>query len=132
MISKVHFSSRTDVWETPADLFAQLDAEFNFTLDVCPLPENAKVHNFYTPQQNGLKQRWSGRCWMNPPYGRTIGEWMRKAWEESQRGVTVVCLVPVRTDSAWWADYAVRGEVRFIRGRLKFSNSESPHLFLLR
>jgi phage N-6-adenine-methyltransferase len=129
MTSKVHFSSKTDVWETPAELFARLDAEFNFTLDVCALPENAKVHKFYTPQQNGLRQRWSGRCWMNPPYGRTIGLWMRKAWEESQRGVTVVCLVPARTDTAWWHDFAVRGEVRFIRGRLKFSNSKSSAPF---
>lgn len=62
---------------------------------------------------------------MNPPYGRTIGKWVRKAWEASREGATVVCLLPARTDTAWWHDYCMRGEVRFIRGRLKFGDSKS-------
>lgn len=125
MNASVHFSSNSDLWETPADLFQRLDEGFHFTLDVCALPANAKVRRFFTPAVDGLSQRWTGRCWMNPPYGRAIRLWMKKAWEESQRerGATVVCLVPARTDTAWWHEYAKRGEVRFLRGRLKFSNS---------
>jgi phage N-6-adenine-methyltransferase len=126
----VHFSSTTDLWETPPELFARLDEEFHFTLDVCALPANAQCRRFFSlPHQDGLKQKWSGTCWINPPYGRTIGLWMRKAWEESRRGVTVVCLTPARTDTAWWHDFTVRGEVRFIRGSIKFSNCKNSAPF---
>ena len=130
MTSMVHFSSTTDLWETPPELFARLDEEFHFTLDACAVPANAQCRRFFSlPHQDGLKQKWSGTCWMNPPDGRTIGLWMRKAWEESRRGVTVVCLTPARTDTAWFQNYAARGEVRFLRGRLKFSNSKSSAPF---
>ena len=116
----VHFSSQTNLWSTPQATFDKLNAEFGFTLDVCALPENAKCQRFFTPEQDGLAQVWSGICWMNPPYGREIGRWIRKAYESAQIGATVVCLIPARTDTAWWHDYVVKGEVRFIRGRLKF------------
>jgi phage N-6-adenine-methyltransferase len=117
----VHYSSERMDWATPAEIFAPLAAEFGFTLDVCATLENAKVPHFYPPETDGLAQDWSADvCWMNPPYGRAIGMWMRKAWEESRRGATVVCLVPSRTDTRWWHDYAARGEVRFLRGRVKF------------
>jgi phage N-6-adenine-methyltransferase len=89
-------------------------------LDVCASPTNAKCPRYYTREDDGLTQPWEGKCWMNPPYGRTIGQWMKKAYEESQRGALVVCLVPARTDTAWWHDYATKGQVAFIRGRLKF------------
>jgi len=115
------FSSATDEWATPQDLFDKLATEFGgFDLDVCATPENAKCTRFFTKEVNGLAQPWEGKCWMNPPYGRTIGQWMKKAYEESQRGALVVCLVPARTDTAWWHDYATQGQVTFIRGRLKF------------
>ena len=117
----VHFSSERSDWETPQDLFDELNQEFRFTLDVCASRGNAKVKKYYDRQVDGLKQVWSGVCWMNPPYGREIGKWVCKAHEESLRGVTVVCLVPARTDTAWWHDYCMKGEVRFIRGRLRFS-----------
>jgi phage N-6-adenine-methyltransferase len=120
MNTAVHFSSQRDTWETPHELFRTLDQEFGFTLDVCALPANAKCKRFFTPEDDGLTRPWDGVCWMNPPYGRDIGRWMRKAWHEHQRGVTVVCLVPARTDTAWWHDYAARGEVRFLRGRVRF------------
>lgn len=127
--SPVHFSSATDLWSTPQDTFDALHAEFGFTTDVCALPENAKCLHFYTREQDGLKQQWLGVCWMNPPYGRTIGAWIRKAYESALGGVTVVCLVPARTDTAWWHDYCQRGEVRFIRGRLKFGGCENSAPF---
>jgi phage N-6-adenine-methyltransferase len=117
-------TSKTDVWETPQALFDRLNTEFGFDLDVCALPQNAKCHRYYSPEVDGLKQEWSGVCWMNPPYGRTIKEWIRKAYEASRQGATVVCLVPARTDAGWWHDYCAKGEIRFIRGRLKFGGAK--------
>ncbi len=120
--ASVHWSSASDQWATPPDFFRAIATEFGpFDLDACASVENAKCDRFFGIADNGLVQPWAGRVWMNPPYGRTIGLWMRKAWEESQRGAIVVCLVPARTDTAWWHDYAAKGTVRFIRGRLKFA-----------
>lgn len=124
----VHFSSATDEWSTPQDLFDQLNTEFKFTLDVCASPENAKCKRFFTRETDGLAQQWSGVCWMNPPYGDVIGNWIAKA-HQTGKSNTVVCLVPARTDTAWWWDYARHGEVRFLRGRLKFGGAESSAPF---
>jgi phage N-6-adenine-methyltransferase len=122
----VHFSSRTDQWPTPQALFDELNTEFGFTLDVCALPDNAKCVQYFTPEVDGLKQHWSGRCWMNPPYGKTIGKWVRKAFESAAEGATVVCLLPARTDTAWWHEYVVKADdIRFIRGRLRFGAAQS-------
>lgn len=119
----VHFSSKTDEWPTPQDFFDKLDAEFHFELDVCATPENAKCDRYFTKHENGLLQKWTGVCWMNPPYGREIGQWVKKAYESALDGATVVCLLPSRTDTSWWHDYCMKGEVRFVRGRLKFGNA---------
>jgi hypothetical protein len=67
----VHFSSATDLWSTPQDLFDKLDREFGFTLDVCATADNAKCAKFYTKAEDGLAQPWSGVCWMNPLHGKT-------------------------------------------------------------
>lgn len=109
-------------WETPQNFFDVLHAEFGFTIDVCATPDLAKCPRFFSPEDNGLAQSWTGEvCWMNPPYGTTIKHWMRKAYDESLKGATVVCLIPARTDTAWWHDYAEKAsERRFVRGRLKF------------
>lgn len=128
-MNEVHYSSKSIVWETPHDFFAKLNAEFAFDVDVCALPENKKCERYYTPMEDGLAQEWRGRCWMNPPYGRAIGAWMRKAYESSLAGATVVCLVPSRTDTRWWHDYAMKGEVRFIKGRLRFGGCKDPAPF---
>lgn len=114
------FTSKTCEWATPPAFFAELDKEFGFETDVCALPENAKCKTFYTPHDDGLKQEWTGVCYMNPPYGRQIGLWIKKAYESSLNGATVVCLIPARTDTAYWHDYVMKGEIRFIRGRLYF------------
>lgn len=124
----VHFSSATDEWATPQDLFNELNSEFGFTLDVCASPDNAKCKRFFTRETNGLAQKWTGVCWMNPPYGDVIGDWVAKAHETGEQS-TVVCLVPARTDTAWWWDHARHGEVRFLRGRLKFGGAESSAPF---
>lgn len=132
MNTKVHFSSATDNWATPQKFFAECELEFGkFDLDPCATAENAKAPRFFTKDENGLDKTWFGRVWMNPPYGRTIGDWMRKAYQEAKNGNAeiVVCLVPSRTDTAWWHDYAARGYVRFIRGRLKFGNAKTSAPF---
>ncbi len=121
-----HYSAKTVIWETPQKFFDALDAEFNFTLDVCALPENTKCVRYFSPEDDGLKQAWVGACWMNPPYGRKIKAWVRKARESALAGATVVCLLPARTETGWWHDYVIPyGEIRFMRGRIKFGGS--PH-----
>jgi len=113
-------SSTTPEWGTPQEFFDALHVEFGFTLDVCASDENYKCEKYFTKHDDGLMQPWTGVCWMNPPYGREIGKWLEKAVSSWKEGATVVCLVPSRTDTAWWHDYVVQGEVRFLRGRLKF------------
>ena len=113
-------SSLTPEWGTPQGFFDELNVEFGFTLDVCASDWNHKCDRFFTEKVDGLSQVWDGVCWMNPPYGREIKFWMAKAVESWKAGATVVCLVPARTDTAWWHDYAMQGEIRFLRGRLKF------------
>lgn len=126
----VQASSNTDDWMTPPHVFRALDREFGFTLDVCASDTNAWCDRYFTVDDDGLAQDWGTEtCWMNPPYGRTIGQWMWKAYEASQQGATVVCLVPARTDTAWFHDIAVKGTVRFVRGRLKFGGAVDPAPF---
>ena len=125
----VHFSSATDLWATPLDFFKKYDGVYKFELDVCADADNAKCKKYFTKADDGLKQNWSGVCWMNPPYGREIIQWMKKAYESSLDGATVVCLVPARTDTRWWHEYAMKGEIEFIRGRLKFGGSKNSAPF---
>jgi phage N-6-adenine-methyltransferase len=126
----VALSSMTDQWSTPPETYAALHSEFGFTLDVCASAANAKCAAYYTTDDDGLAQDWGlNVCWMNPPYGRTIKLWMRKAYEASQAGATVVCLVPSRTGTRWWHDYSMKGEIRFIKGRLKFGGSKNSAPF---
>lgn len=129
-MNDVLFSSKSVVWETPQDLFDKLNAEFHFDLDVCALPENAKCEKYYTPEDDGLSQPWNGVCWCNPPYGRTIGKWVQKAYETFAGGGTVVMLLPARTDTKWFHEYIYnKAEIRFIKGRLKFGNSKNAAPF---
>lgn len=111
-------------WSTPKEIFDPLNEEFKFSLDVCAEPWNAKCKNFITPEVDGLTVPWSGTVWMNPPYGREINAWIQKAYNESNRGITVVCLVPARTETAWWHDYCLHGEIRYIKGRIHFTDPQ--------
>lgn len=129
MNTDVMFSSASDNWPTPQAFFDALHAEFALDLDVCASAENAKCPRFFSANDDGLSQEWRGRCWMNPPYGRGIGAWVRKAYEASLAGALVVCLVPARTDTSWWHDYCAKGEVRFVRGRLKFGDAKNAAPF---
>lgn len=125
MNTDLMFSSATDRWATPPEFFAEWDALFHFTLDVCADADNAKCKRYFDVHANGLTQDWSlDVCWMNPPYGREIRRWIKKAYEESLNGATVVCLLPARTDTAWWHDYVLPfAKVTFIRGRLRFGGA---------
>lgn len=127
MISAIHFSSESDAWATPRDLFAKLDARWRFNLDPCATPANATCARYFTKAQNGLLQPWTGRVFMNPPYGREIGRWVEKAAAEVRlhNAELVVALLPARTDTRWWADWvAPWARVRFLTGRLHFSGSK--------
>ena len=129
-INKGMMTSSTDLWATPQDFFDQQSAFHGpFDLDVCADKTNAKCAIYFDKDVDGLKQTWVGKCWMNPPYGREIGKWMKKAYESSINGTVVVCLVPARTDTKWWHDYAMKGEITFIRGRLKFGGSKNSAPF---
>jgi len=121
-------SSEKMDWGTPQFLYDQLDAEFGFNVDVCAHELNHKCYNYFTEDDDGLSLDWVGTCWMNPPYGREIGKWIKKAYEESLRGATVVCLIPSRTDTKYWHDYVMNAaEIRLVKGRIKFVHSEELH-----
>ena len=113
------------VAETPKYLFDKISSIFNFSLDVCALPENAKCESYYTPKDDGLSKPWRGGVWCNPPYGREISSWVKKAYEESQKEYNsfVLMLLPARTDTKWWWDW-VQGKATlfFIKGRVKFGD----------
>jgi len=94
-------------------VYAALDAEFHFDDDPCPL------HG-----EGGLDREWGQSVFVNPPYGREIVPWLKKAYEESLKGKTVVCLIPSRTDTRWWHEYVMKGKIWFLKGRLKFGGSK--------
>lgn len=131
MNTAVMFSSAKDDWETPQDLFDKWDNVFAFDLDAASSDTNAKCKRHFTVSDDGLSQDWGGcRVWLNPPYGRQIGKWVRKAYEEAQKpNTSVVCLLPARTDTAWFHDYCTRGRITFIRGRLKFGGCQNSAPF---
>lgn len=126
--TEVMFSSDSTEWATPQWLFDELDREFHFTLDVCATADNAKCKRFFTKKQDALLQDWSGEtCWMNPPYGRTMGQWMEKA---ALSNTIVVCLLPVRTDTKWFHRWVYgKAETRFIEGRLIFEGAQNSAPF---
>ena len=130
------FSSKTDLHSTPQDFFDKLNEEFHFELDVCATPQNAKCeHYYYLGKTNGLDAPWHEHAdvaWMNPPYGRQISLWIRKAAEESAKGMTVVALLPARTDTKYFHKYIYQKpnvEIRFVSGRLKFGDAKSSAPF---
>jgi len=127
------FSSNDMTWETPQWLFDKLDKEFHFTFDVCASANNTKCNKYWNVEQDALKHNWAVNkevYWMNPPYGREVGVWIEKAYNESLKGATVVCLIPSRTDTKYWHDYCMKAsEIRFIKGRLKFGDSKNSAPF---
>ena len=124
-------SSRSDDWPTDPGFFSVMNERYGpFDLDPCATAENAKCPRFYTREDDGLSRPWTGRVFCNPPYGRQIGAWVARAYEAAQgEAELVVCLLPARTDTSWWHDYATRGEVEFVRGRLRFGPLTNPAPF---
>ncbi|MDQ3831742.1 MAG: phage N-6-adenine-methyltransferase [Candidatus Tectomicrobia bacterium] len=122
--------SDTDQWSTPDELFASLNDEFGFTLDVCADESNAKCAHYLTKEMDGLKHKWTGTCWMNPPYGSEIDRWVQKAYEASLYGAIVVCLLPARVDTRWWHNYVtLASEIRYLKGRIKFGGQTNSAPF---
>lgn len=133
MLNKSLFSSNSDVWSTPDDLFNILDREFHFTLDPASDDFNFKCKNHYTFKENGLLQDWSNNnVFLNPPYGKDIYKWIEKSYNEFlyKPNVNVVLLLPVRTDTRWFHDFIYnKFEIRFLKGRLKFGGSKNSAPF---
>ena len=119
MSTKGLWTCATSHWSAPAELYESLDMEFGFTLDPCPLGAIS----------GGLDLDWTGVVYVNPPYGRDVGKWVRKGWESSQLGAIVVMLLPSRTDTRWFHDYCVKGEIRFLKGRLRFGDATNSAPF---
>ncbi len=120
--NSVHFMSESNEWGTPQDLFDSLNAEFGFTLDVAANSANAKCPRYFTVDDNGLFKDWGGeRVWCNPPYGREIGTWIKKA--AISKAEVAVLLIPARTDTKAWHRWIFKNpavEVRFLEGRVRF------------
>jgi len=125
----VMFSSRETSWETPQDFYNILDDHFGFDLDPCASKENAKCKEYYTEADDGLSKRWgpNKKVFVNPPYGKDIKNWIKKAYDESRReGSIVVVLMPARTDTSYWHDYCMKAsEIYFVRGRLRFGDAKA-------
>lgn len=130
MVAPSLFSSKTDEWATPWDLFSKLDLLFDFERDVCASPNNTKCYYFFTKEDDGLKQDWGHkRVWCNPPYGKEITKWVEKCYNHN--GLAVM-LLPVRTDTRWWQSYINNNpnvHIIFIKGRLKFGGAKNPAPF---
>ena len=125
-INTALFSSDKDNWETPADLYEEWNNKFHFTLDAAADASNAKCSQYFDIETDGLKQKWNGIVWVNPPYSRKVDDWIKKAIRETLNGVTTVMLLPARTSNNWFHDYIDgRYKYYFIRGRLKFVGAKS-------
>lgn len=123
--------AKTVEWETPQKLFDDLNKQFNFTVDVAASDTNFKVKKYYTEQIDGLSQSWKDEIvWCNPPYGKQIADWVKKASDEVVNNCTTVLLIPARTDVKWFHEYVYnKAEIIFIKGRLKFGNSNTAAPF---
>lgn len=132
MNTEIMFSSKKQDWTTPKDFFNKLNSEFKFTLDPCCYKETALCEKFFTEKENGLIQDWSKDIvFCNPPYGRETHKWVKKSYEESLKGATVVMLIPARPDVSYFHEIIMpyASEIRFVKGRLKFGNSKNAAPF---
>lgn len=131
-MNNILFSSNSNEWETPINIFNELNNEFNFNLDPCSSDNNYKCEKHYTIKENGLLQNWQGsRVFVNPPYGRNLYKWVEKCYIEGHKDNTlVVMLIPARTDTKYFHDFIYnKSEIRFIKGRLHFNNSKNAAPF---
>jgi site-specific DNA-methyltransferase (adenine-specific) len=131
MINKGLMSSNTDEWATPQLFYEELNKKYNFNLDPCSTDNNHKCKKYFTKKDNGLLQSWSGyRVYCNPPYGREIGKWVEKAYNENKNGTFIVMLLPARTDTKWFHNFIYKQhKIEFIKGRLKFNDGKNSAPF---
>lgn len=131
MNTDLMFSSKTDMWETPQELFEKYRWLYNLKLDVCATAENAKLPQYITPAEDALRYAWDENFWMNPPYGRGIGKWIEYAYRQSrEHDVTGVLLLPARTDTRWFHELILdKGKIEFLKGRIKFNGHKNPAPF---
>lgn len=126
MINHGLFTSNKEDWETPQDLFNKLNEKYHFTFDLAASDSNAKCKSYFTETDDSLSQNWhriSGNVFLNPPYGRELHKWVKKAYEESllKAEGDIVMLIPARTDTSYWHDFIFgKAQIKFLRGRLKF------------
>ena len=132
MITKGLMSSNSNEWTTPQNFYDELNKEFHFTLDPCSTTENHKCKKYFTKKENGLLQSWKNEIvFCNPPYGRELPNWVKKAYEENKINKTkIVMLIPARTDTKYFHKYIYKkAEIRFIKGRLKFGDGKGSAPF---
>lgn len=125
MDKSLHFSSEMMTWRTPPEIFNPLHAEINFDCDICASPGSNLLPNYVSPDMDALSPipwaAYGNRLWMNPPYGRALSKWMARTHAEWLNGLDITCLIPARTDTAYWHDYVMQAdEIRFVRGRIRF------------
>lgn len=127
-IDKNSFKSKSVEYSTPIEIVMPLKNEFNLVLDVCASIDNHKCAKYYTKEHDSLNRKWHkiGNSWMNPPWSRELKKWVEKAYNESLKGITVVCLLPVRTNTLWWHRLIIDtgAEVRFLKGEIKFNGMD--------
>lgn len=126
-INKSWYTSTTDEWATPQAFFDSLNATHHFTLDPCATPSNAKCQKYYTRADDGRTKDWTGEVvFCNPPYGKEISSWVKKCYDEAQKGVKIALLIPARCDTSYFHSYIIGGKARleFVRGRLHFNDGK--------
>ena len=122
---KNEFKSDSIEYSTPLKIVNPLIDEFGITKDVCASINNYKLSDYWTKEDNALAQFWIGNCWMNPPFSKDLNKWVKKACNDAiQFGGTKVCLIPVRSNTKWWAEVSVQSEIRFINGEVNFNDAE--------
>jgi site-specific DNA-methyltransferase (adenine-specific) len=115
--------SKSVEYSTPFKIVEPLINEFEITTDVCASELNHKLPKYWNKEDNALTKEWVGNCWMNPPFSRDLRHWVKKAHNEAfKNGGTKVCLIPVRSNTKWWADIINDAEIRFINGEVNFNN----------
>ncbi len=124
------FDSIRQDWDTPQVLFDKLNEEFKFEYDLAASNKNTKCDKFFSKEDDGLKQKWNGVCWLNPPYGDKTSkmvDWIKKAYNDTQfnPNLTVVMLIPARTNTKWFHNFCMKAaELKLICGRPKFGDSK--------
>lgn len=123
-----------DDWQTPPEVMAQIRSAIPIDLDVCANRLNTQAEQWYGPggiRRDGLTAAWHGVCYMNPPYGVEVRQWVEKAaMEWKTEACTVIGLLAARTDTVWFQKYVARhAHLYFIKGRLRFVGAPHPAPF---